>query len=94
VRALDLSDNGLVGRLPTALGDLIHLTQLRLQNNLLTNVLPQSLTNLTQLTTFHFDSTLLCEPAESTVQAWLAGIADLQRTGIACNLIHFPVIVR
>jgi hypothetical protein len=94
VRALDLSDNGLVSRLPTALGNLIHLTQLRLQNNLLTNVLPQSLTNLTQLTTFHFENTLLCEPAESTVQAWLAGIADLQRTSIACNLIHFPIIVR
>ena len=50
VTRLDLDDNGLVGTLPAALGDLSALEYLDLQNNALSGALPDELADLTNLT--------------------------------------------
>jgi Leucine-rich repeat (LRR) protein len=53
VTALDLSDNGLTGKLPASLGNLTNLTSLDLEGNAISGPLPTSLGKLGQLQTLH-----------------------------------------
>jgi hypothetical protein len=48
--------------------------------------LPETLTDL-NLISFRFDNTGICEPADAAFQAWLDGIASLQRTRVLCRNI-------
>ncbi|MGC9523314.1 MAG: hypothetical protein ACP5HG_15695 [Anaerolineae bacterium] len=79
---LDLSDNRLTGELPPELGRLRRLVSLSLHRNALSGPLPATLTELKALAHFSFDDTELVEPPDPEVQAWLAGIDDLHRTGV------------
>lgn len=46
---IDLSNNNLIGTIPTEIGDLPNLSSLRLSNNQLSGPLPSTITNLTNL---------------------------------------------
>ena len=81
--ALHLSDNGLSGGLPSDLGALSELAELRIDGNPLSGRLPLSLTSL-RLREFHYGGTELCESAEADFQAWLGGIGSHRGTGIEC----------
>lgn len=86
LQTLRTAGNGIGGSLPPALGNLLNLQTLDLSDNLFSGPLASSLTGLTSLTLFHFDLTDLCEPDETAMQTWLAGIADLQSTDVLCRL--------
>ena len=75
------------------LGNLAGLQNLQVNETQLSGPLPKALTKL-PLTLFHFDGTNLCEPGDTTFQAWLSAIPNLQRTGAVCgsSLIWLPVI--
>ena len=81
--ALHLSDNGLSGGLPSDLGALSELAELRIDGNPLGGRLPLSLTSL-RLREFHYGGTELCESAEADFQAWLGGIGSHRGTGVEC----------
>ena len=84
VTALDLGGNGLEGRLPGVLGQLSQLRELRVGGNGLTGPLPLALIQL-PLAAFHYSDTELCAPADASFQAWLAGIASHEGTGMECG---------
>ena len=84
LQGLGLYGNQLSGSIPPELGSMVNLQILLLMNNQFSGALPGSLTNLTNLATFWFHNTDLCEPADAAFQAWLAGISDLQSTGVIC----------
>jgi len=90
---LFMADNQLSGGLPSELGNLADLFQLDISYNQLRGSLPLSLQNLTSLNTFYFNETQLCEPPDSTFQAWLASITNLTSTGINC-LMSVPIASR
>ncbi|WP_428275669.1 Ig-like domain-containing protein [Candidatus Palauibacter sp.] len=76
VKLLDLSNNGLEGRLPDRISDLTSMTTLRLEGNRsLYGPIPQSLTAL-MLKQFRYGGTELCVPHAPTFQAWLGSIPD------------------
>lgn len=76
VRLLDLSNNGLEGRLPDRISELTSMTTLRLEGNRsLYGPIPQSLTAL-MLEQFRYGDTELCVPNAPTFQAWLGAIPD------------------
>ena len=80
VTAIDLSDNGLVGRLPPELGELGQLAELRIGGNAdLSGHLPYSLRRL-GLEVLHYAGTGLCAPAEAAFRAWLDGITSHEGT--------------
>ena len=83
VTALVLSDNGLSGSLPGAVGALGRLVRLRIDGNELGGRLPLSLTAL-ELREFHYDDTDLCEPADAGFRDWLDGIPSRRRTAVQC----------
>ena len=83
VTGLDLSDNGLTGRLPRILGRLAQLTELRIDGNALTGRLPLELTRL-PLREFHYADTELCAPVEESFQVWLNTISSHEGTGRTC----------
>ncbi len=75
--ALSLSDNGLRGEIPAALGDLSTLTSLDLSANRgITGSIPPELTRLTNLLTLNLEDTRICERAirDAGVRDWLASI--------------------
>lgn len=85
LRDLDLSQNAFAGGLPEELGKLVSLQALRLRDNpALSGPLPQSLTQLTGLRSFLFDQTALCEPPDQQWQSWLAGVQQVQSSGLRC----------
>lgn len=83
VTALDLTANGLTGRLPENLGRLTLLTELRVADNALAGRLPQSLPAL-PLRWFDYAETELCVPPDASFKGWLDGIEWHQGTGIDC----------
>ncbi len=83
VTQLDLTRNGLTGRLPRDLGDLAQMTHLRIGDNALSGRLPSTLSRLS-LVELHYAGTELCAPAEASFRAWLAGIPVHEGTGEEC----------
>ena len=84
VTGLDLSGNGLAGRIPASLGQLASMVSLRLDDNAaLTGSLPLSLSELL-LQEFQYTDTGLCVPSDAAFSAWLAGIPTHQGTNAEC----------
>lgn len=83
VTALDLTGNGLTGRLPENLGRLALLTDLRVANNALSGRLPPSLSAL-PLRRLQYAETELCVPPDALFKSWLGGIEGHRGTGIDC----------
>ena len=84
VTALDLSRNGLAGRLPHGLDAMAQMTELRVGGNPgLSGRLPLSLARLS-LRTLHYSGTDLCAPAEPSFRAWLSAIPSHEGTGAEC----------
>ncbi len=84
VVGIDLAGNGLAGRLPTGLGQLTELRELRIGNNSqLTGPLPASLTSLA-LTDLHYAGTGLCAVDTRRFRDWLATITSHEGTGSEC----------
>ena len=83
VATLDLAGNGLAGRLPAGLGDLVAMTALRVGDNALSGRLPRTLLDL-PLGELDYAGTELCAPADEAFRAWLGAIAVLRITGVEC----------
>ena len=84
VTALDLSRNGLAGRLPGSLGELAHMTELRIADNAeLSGRLPLSLAGIS-LRALHYAGTDLCAPIGSRFRDWLSTIPSHDGTGAEC----------
>lgn len=87
VKRLDLSNNGLEGRLPDRISELASMTTLRLGGNRsLYGPIPQSLTAL-MLEQFRYGGTELCVPNAPTFQAWLGAIPDRQGPENPCPVL-------
>ena len=87
VTALDLSRNRLVGRLPTNLGELAQMTELRIAGNPdLSGRLPLSLDRLA-LRTLHYADTGLCAPVYTSFRDWLGAIPSHEGTDAECALL-------
>ncbi|MYH09405.1 MAG: hypothetical protein F4143_04540 [Gemmatimonadales bacterium] len=84
VTGLDLTGNGLTGRLPVSLRDLGEMTHLRIGDNELSGRLPLDFAAL-PLVEFHYAGTLLCVPDDDTFLSWLTGIPTHEGTGAACD---------
>ncbi len=84
VVTLDLSRNGLAGELPGTLGELAHVTELRIADNPdLSGRLPFSLGRLS-LRTLHYAGTELCAPAYESFREWLRAIPSHEGTDAEC----------
>ncbi len=84
VAALDLSSNGLAGRVPSVLAQLAGLTSLRMEGNAgLTGSLPLSLSAL-PLQELGYEGTGLCVPPEDAFGEFLAAIPTHEGTGEKC----------
>ena len=84
VTALDLSRNGLVGRLPANLGELAQMAELRIAGNPdLSGRLPFSLDRLA-LETLHYAGTGLCAPVYTSFRDWLRAIPSHEGTDAEC----------
>ena len=84
VRSLALGDNGLVGTLPEAVGDLFALRSLDVGGNELTGALPRSLTTLS-LEDFRYADTGLCVPHDEDFREWLETVDQHEGTGVNCT---------
>jgi len=85
VTGLDMSGNGLMGRLPVSIGLLASLTSLRIDDNAaLTGGLPLSLTELS-LEELNYTDTRLCVPPEASFGEWLASIPSHEGTDAECT---------
>lgn len=91
VTGLDLSNNGLTGRLPSNLGQLGHLTVLAVDGNELSGSIPLALTSVA-LTQFSYSGTNLCAPADDRFRAWLAAIESHEGTGEECELSERDIL--
>ena len=86
VTAIDLSNNGLAGELPLALGDLTLLRELRLGGNPeLSGRLPYSLSRLQALSELRYAATGLCVPPEDFLREWFGGLPVHEGTGETCE---------
>ncbi|WP_419947848.1 leucine-rich repeat domain-containing protein [Candidatus Palauibacter sp.] len=85
VTAIDLSGNGLKGRLPENLGNLAFLTDLRVNGNAeLSGPIPVSLSEL-GIRTLQYGGTKLCTVRDEEFQAWLNAIPTREGEFVACN---------
>ena len=84
VRTLDLSRNGLTGRLPQNLGRLTEMTGLRLGGNALSGRLPLSLAAL-PLRELSYVGTELCTPVDEAFREWLRAVQSHDGTGLECG---------
>ena len=92
VTALDLSYNGLTGRLPGYFGDLARLTELRITGNSdLSGRLPHSIARLS-LRVLHYSGTDVCAPVETSFRDWLSTIPSHEGTSAECAR-HYPINV-
>ena len=84
VVSLDLAHNALGGRLPARLGELAHMTELRVEGNSgLGGRLPVTLSRLT-LNALHYSGTGLCVPAGAPFRLWLTSVPSHAGTGAEC----------
>ena len=84
VTEVDLTGNGLSGRLSGDIGALAHLTALKIADNMdLAGRLPVSLSRLS-LQTLHYSGTALCAPAYISFRDWLGAIPSHAGTGAEC----------
>ena len=83
VSGLDLSGNGLSGRLPEALGQLTDMRELRLGSNALTGRLPLSLVGV-PLEEFDYGGTSLCGVDDHSFWGYLNDIPRHTGTGVRC----------
>ena len=83
VTELDLSRNGLMGRVPSTLARLAQMTSLRIGGNSLEGRLPLSLVALL-LREFRYEDTGLCAPPDQLFRAWLNSIPSHHGTGVEC----------
>ena len=83
VSGLDLTGNGLAGRLPEALGQVTSLTELRIGENALTGRLPLSLAN-TPMEVLDYSGSSLCVADDPAYRTWLNSIARLTGTLVQC----------
>ncbi|MDE0081064.1 MAG: hypothetical protein OXT72_00260, partial [Gammaproteobacteria bacterium] len=84
VTALDLTRNGLAGRLPGSLPHMARMTELRIGGNPgLSGHLPLSLADLS-LRVLNYAGTGLCAPEDASFQAWLDDIVSHDGTGAEC----------
>ena len=84
VTELDLSRNGLAGQLPGSLGELVHMTELRIADNAdLSGRLPLALVGLS-LRALHYSGTDLCAPVTAPFPDWLSKIPSHEGTGAEC----------
>ena len=86
VAALDLSGNRLSGQLPSQVGRLSAMTELKIGDNPLTGRLPMSLTSV-PLREFSYAGTGLCTPANAFFRAWLNTISVHEGTGTECTAL-------
>ena len=86
VTGIDLTDNGLSGDLPLAVGDLKRLTALRLGDNpSLSGFLPHTMPRLSALREFRYSGTDLCVPMEPFIRRWLDALEVHEGTGVDCE---------
>lgn len=83
VTGLDLSDNNLVGTLPTQLGDLPQLQTLNLARNTLNGALPAGLTNLTRLQVLDLSENQL----SGALPAQIGALTALQTLNLSNNAL-------
>ena len=94
VTALELTGNGLSGRLPRSISELGHLTELKIGDNpALSGRLPSSLVDL-PLRTLHYPGTGLCAPTEPTFREWLNAIPSHEGTEAECGALSDREILR
>ena len=85
VTGLDLSNNGLSGKIPASLSELTRLTVLRINgNDDLSGRLPLALTALS-LRELHYADTELCTPTNESFHDWVKTIASHEGTGEECG---------
>lgn len=93
VTALDLSSNGLAGRLPGSVGELAQVTELRITDNAdLSGRLPVALARLS-LQVLHYSGTGLCAPVEESFRDWLGAIPSHESTSAECAQ-RYPINVK
>ena len=83
VSSLDLSDNGLSGYMPDAMGLLANMTELRIGRNALSGRLPLALTSV-PLQEFDYTDTSLCVADDDDFRQWLGDIPQHTGTGVQC----------
>ena len=83
VTELDLTRNGLLGPLPSSIGDLAKMSAFRISGNAISGRLPLSLSRVS-LQEFRYGETQLCTPSDATFQAWLSAIVSHEGTGVEC----------
>ena len=84
VTGLDLSGNGLEGRIAGNLGRLSQLTELKIGGNALSGRLPLSLSFLPALQEFHYGETELCVPTDESFRTWIGAIPSHEGTAADC----------
>ncbi len=84
VTGLDLSNNGLSGKIPASLSELAGLTVLRINGNDLSGRLPLALTALS-LRELHYADTELCAPTNESFREWLKTIGSHEGTDVECG---------
>ena len=87
VTRLELDDNGLIGRLPPALGNLARLRVLNLDRNELTGPVPRELERLVNLEELH----LWANKLTGTVPGWLGNLTGLRHLDISRNELTGPI---
>ena len=83
VQVMDLSHNGLVGRIPESLGGLTTMTKLQISGNAVSGRLPLLLVRL-PLEALRYADTSLCAPTDESFQEWLNAIPSHEGTGVEC----------
>ena len=84
---LRLWDNGLAGRLPPELGELVHLEYLRLSDNGLTGAIPSELSGLSALAHLELDGNALSGP----IPPELGGLPALEELRVENNDLSGPL---